>query len=201
MSFLTGTNVELIASQALASSAPATSSTTAVALNNGNGAAYLPIGFFYTNAVGKKIRVVADGLYTSAAATNHSLTLGVAFDTTLGTLSTTVLFLSGAITPLVSLSGSQWHMDMEICVSGLTEVSGSSTGTTANLMGLGWLALSNITGIDATTTTSTSVYLIGTTSLMTAPVNQAYFVEIYGKLGSTEASNLILENVSVYGCN
>jgi hypothetical protein len=200
MSFLTGTNVELIASSAVAGSALANSTTTTV-VSVGAAGAYLPIGFFYTNAVGKKLRVVADGILSTTA--TPTIKIGVTLDTVLGTVNASQVsnFFTGAVTTPAAgaVSNSQWHLEVELCVQSIAYASGSSSGQTVGIVGYGWLAQS-VSGIDATA--AGTVFLAGTTTAVNYPVNQAYFVDIAAVWGTSSASNtLTCENVSVYGCN
>jgi hypothetical protein len=195
MSFLTGTNVEVIAASAVAATAQ-TTFTTLQCINNGSNVAYLPIGFFNTNSVSKTIKVVADGIFSTTA--TPTLQLGVAIDTTLGTASGNT-FLTGAITTPSGVTAAWWHFDCELTVSTFTEVTKSATGTTANIMGLGTLTLA----ASATSTTAAQgVYTLGSTSLVSVNAFSAQFVEIVAAWGTSSASNSItVERSTIYGCN
>lgn len=197
MSFLTGTNVEVIAASSVAGTAQNTF-TAAQVIGNGSNAAYLPIGFFNTNSLGKTLKIVADGIYSTTG--SPTLQLGVSLDTTFGTVSSTT-FATGAVTAGTTVTNAWWHFDIELTVQSLTEVDPhtSATGTVANIVGLG----TAIIATSATATTAQSVLTMGSTSPATgANIFSAQFLEIYAAWGTSSASNTItLERSTVYGCN
>lgn len=191
MSFLTGTNVELIAACAVAGTQISNNATAGV-LNSADGAAYLPIGFFR----GQQYRTVllrASGIYSTPASAPATMQIGACFNTAQGTIGS-LNILSGAITPAVSMSSALWLLDLEITVSTLTETSGSGT---ANVMGTGTLTLHN-----STTTTAGNVYGAGGTSLVNLVTYTGYYLEVYAKFGSAVSGSTVTgERTSVYGCN
>jgi hypothetical protein len=191
MSFLKGTNVELIAACAVAGTAISNSATAGV-LNSADGAAYLPIGFF-NGQLYRTVNIRASGIYSSPASAPATMQLGVTLNTSQGSIGSLTI-LSGAITPTVSMSSALWDLDLEITASTYTETSGSGT---VNVMGIGTLALHN-----STTTTAGAVYGIGGTSLVSAVTYTGYFLEVYGKFGSAVSGSTVTgERTSVYGCN
>ena len=191
MSFLKGTNVELIAACAVAGTAISDTATGNV-LNTADGAAYLPIGFF-NGQLYRTVNLRASGIYSTPSSGTATIKLGATFNTAQGTIGS-LFITSGAITPASSMSSALWDLDLEITASTYTETSGSGT---VNVMGIGTLTLHN-----STTTTAGAVYGIGGTSLVDLVTYTGYFLEVYGIWGSAVSGNTMTgERTSIYGCN
>jgi hypothetical protein len=197
MSFLTGTNTEVIAASGLASPAKATF-TTFIPIEQGSSAAYLPIGFFNTNSLAKTIKVVADGIYSTTP--TPTIQLGVAANTTLGTMNGTPLTWSTAVWTTAGTAASwAWHFDIELTVQNFTEAAQSSTGTTANIVGLGWAFFSASTVAATTTVTPLSM---GSATAVALNAFSAQFIEIGAAWGTSSGSNSVqLLRSTIYGCN
>lgn len=121
MSFLTGTQTELIASQQGAGSVY-TTSTTATIISGRSGAAYLPPNFFSASyGVGKALKFIARGVVTWSS-TTANLTLGVYGDTTTGTIVTGNNLASSAViaTPTTAVSGVIWEYEADVVCTAIS---------------------------------------------------------------------------------
>lgn len=197
MSFLTGTNMEVIA----ACSAPGAAVSVATGYTNitpGSGAAYLPIGFFNTNAVGKTLKQVYHGVATTpASATN--CTFAASFDTSLVTASANQVGATASFPVTSSITAWFWTWDCEITVQSLTESDSSQTGTTANLIAFGNIFINSVAGPAATAGT---FFTAGSTSVLSLSINSAYWLELAMKsTAATAGQNFTVERCTTYGCN
>ena len=195
MSFLTGTNTEVIASCATAGSATAVA-TTYTTIGVGASIAYLPIGFFGPMATNKTLRCVGDGLYTTpSSATVY--TVGVGFDTTQGTSANQIV--NAGVTPTSSITAGFWHMDLEITVQALTESSTAASNAVV-LIGMGTFVISTAAGPSSSTH---AVSIAGGSSALTiTSAYTAFFVEWAMKSSAaTGSQTMTLQRNTTYGCN
>jgi hypothetical protein len=193
MSFLTGTNTEVIAASAVAGPT-ISSATTKAPIGYPVNAAYLPIGFFNTNAIGKTLRVVANGIYTTPASGLPTYTFGVSINATQGSTTASSQWLTGALTPPVSMTNAFWYMDMEITLASFT----AAQPSVMSLVGMGFLALQN-----STTSTAGAVYGLGSTTAVTAyNMQTAAFLEVIAFMSAaTTGCAFTMEKSTIYGCN
>ncbi len=201
MSFLKGTNVELIAACSVAGTALANSANAGV-LNSASGAAWLPQNF-WPGALYKTIKVEARGIYSTASSGNPTLQVGATLNATEGTGGIgSLTFLTGAVTPVASATNWYWELQVELMTQALTETSGAGT---ANITGLGWLELHQIAlggAYTVGTTAKADRIPVGSASVVDQSMSAGCFVEIYGKWSSGVASTSIqCLHSAVYGCN
>ena len=196
MSFLTGTNTEVIAASAQpVSASPVTTAYTS--LFTAANAAYLPIGFFGPTCVGKTLRCVVDGYYTTTGAVT-SYQMGMSLDSALGTVGTLQVGASGAVIPTVSVTAGFWRYDCEITVSTQTQ-SLTAASNFANVVGMGLYTLSTVAGPGIGTA---GVYPVGTSTVVAVPPLSAYFLELVLKSSAGTASQtMTVERSTIYGCN
>lgn len=131
MSFLTGTNAELIYANT-ASGTAKTTFTTEVAINDttGMGAqANLPAGFFIPGRVGQGVRVVARGILSSTATPTYTFTLrgGVA-----GSITSAILLGSAALTTATTVTNQLWEFEGDVILR-----TNAASGANSTVQGLG----------------------------------------------------------------
>jgi hypothetical protein len=197
MSFLTGTNTEVIASCATAGSATAVTSSYQT-IGVGASIAYLPIGFFGPMSTNKTLRCVGDGAYSTTSAPT-ALTIGVGFDTTQGTSANQIVTPAmGSVT--ASITAGYWHMDLEITVQALTESSTASSNAVV-LVGLGTFLMTTAAG--PVSTTHVGPVICGSDTAVTiTSAYTAFFVEWAMKsTATTSGETVTLVRSTTYGCN
>jgi hypothetical protein len=195
MSFITGTQCELLYS--MPGSGPAVSGTVTTgtaALLNGSGATqpayFLPAYFFPdTYGVGKSLLIQGGGSFVTQS-TTHTMQIALYADTAIGTPSTLVAG-TGAFSPTASVTGNFFFEVLVTC---------TAVGTSATLNAVGrlyWGTGSN------TAATAAAVYMIGAPQAAVSVSNATgYFIEPYASWGATSASQtLTLTNFTVWGLN
>lgn len=196
MSFLTGTNTEVIAANA----APAAQLLVSASYLNytvGPSAAYLPIGFFGSNCVGKTLRMVCDGSFTTPGSAT-SFQMAASFDTTQGTTAALQAAASGAVIPPSTITLAFWRYDVELTVQSIT-TSYTTASNVANIIGFGLMTIGQVAGPGIT---AASTYTCGSQSVTAVPMESAYFLELAIRSSAATASETLrIERSTVYGCN
>jgi hypothetical protein len=132
MSFVTGTNVELIYASTAAGTAKA-SFTSEVAINDtaGMGAqAFLPAGFFLPGRIGQGLRIKASGILSSTATPTYTFTvrLGAAGSTTAA-----IVLGTAALTTQSGITNKKWTLEGDVLLRT------NLTGANSTAYGDGWL--------------------------------------------------------------
>lgn len=191
MSFLTGTQPELIFAGFTAGS-PLSNSTTATCISprgNTTPLPYLPPGFFSAAyGANRKLKIIARGIVSSAASSPGTLTIAAYLATTdTATLGTSIA-ATGAFTPATSLSAAIFEFDATLTCA--------APGPTPNLFSMGRLEVNPPAAAGAS-------YGVGGTSAITAlSTEAAYYVQIAATWGSASASNSItMYDTEIWGLN
>lgn len=198
MSFLTGTQSELLFS--MPANGPAVSGTvttgTAALITPLAGATspayFLPAYFFAdTYGVGKSILIQGGGTLANGA-TTETLKLGLYLDTAVGTPGT-ALCSTGAFSPFGASTSQTGAFFFEAILTA------TSVGTAGTLNAVGRV----FTGQAGTTgTVAGSVFLMGSATQPTFNNSTGYFIELYASFGATTTSQTItLTNMLVWGLN
>lgn len=135
MSFLTGTNTELIYASAAPGTAKA-SFTTEVAINDTAGMgvqAHLPADFWLPtkHSIGQGIRIVARGILSSTATPNYTFSLRLG---TAGNTSAAVVLGSAALTTGSGVSNQLWEFEGDVILESI-----GAAGNNSTVRGLGFL--------------------------------------------------------------
>lgn len=207
MSFLTGTNVEVIYSMPAsgASSAPPGANSVILSGNTTTNPACLlpPLNSIWSMGAiaGKALRVTARGIFGTPASAPGTWVIGCGLNTTQATKpATIVLAASGAFTPaspILSITNGEWEMEFDIVV----QTAGTNAGATpnANLITGGILSLgagnnAATTGIDA--------FMIGSASAISVNPTINYYLEVYATFSTGPASTQIqCDQLIVAGLN
>ena len=196
MSWTTGTQAELLASNITIPSAYATFTSAeyigpAVATNS---SAYLPANFFMGVAgVGKTLNIKANGYYKCTA--TPTLVLGISLNTTSGTYNGSGIL---AQTPTMTLSSGVtgfWSMDVLATCTG--------TGSSGTFLASGPVVMySAVTTATAWNFGRCSSSTADPNTALTISTDVAYYVELFAAYGSSSASNQVnVYNVAVLGLN
>jgi hypothetical protein len=198
ISFLTGTQAELLFSMpanGAAVSGTVTTGTAALITPIGGAttpAFFLPAYFFGdTYGVGKSILIQGGGTLANGA-TTETLQLGIYIDTTIGTPGT-ALCRTGAFSPFGASTAQTGAFFFEALITA------TSVGTAATLNAVGRV----FTGQAGTTGTAAgSVFLMGSGTQPTFNNSSGYFIELYASFGATTTSQTVtLTNMLVWGLN
>lgn len=198
MSFLTGTNTELLYASTAAGTAKNTF-TSEVTINDtaGMGAqAFLPKGFFgqagaKSAAVGKAVRIVARGILSSTGTPTYTFTVrfGSAANTTLA-----IVLGSAALTTGSGVANQMFELEGDIVLETL-----GASGTNSTVRGIGMLACGGLA--------SPFTYPVwggaaspGTVSTVDTTIDN--FINFNVTCSASSASNTItLQQLLVYGSN
>jgi hypothetical protein len=202
MSFLTGTQTELLyAMPASASAVTAASQTLLSASTTTNPAYQLPAYFFpNTYGVGRSLLIKGGGWFTvgSTAVTN---VFQVAFDNpTQGTLGT-VVAKTGAFTTVASITNGAFDFEVLLTCTGV------GTAATANAVGhMHWGPANNAVTVTQSTysaTLSGQPMMIGAPQTAVAFDNsKAYWIELFNTWNvTTGAPTITLTNFFIFGIN
>lgn len=195
MSFLTGTNVELIYANTTAGTAKA-SFTSEAQINDTSGMGvqpHLPPDFWQPSptAVGKGIRIVARGIISTTATPTITLTIraGVA-----GSTSAAILLGSAALTTSSGISNQPWELQGDVFL-----VSQGAAGTNSTVRGTGMLVCPGL---------ATAVVGVGAGASLTTPTattldcSVTNYINVNAAFSASSASNSIqLQSLQVYGLN
>lgn len=196
MSFITGTNTELLYANTTAGTAKA-SFTSEVAINDTTGLgvqAHLPPDFFLPNptAVGKGIRIVARGILSSTGTPTYTFTIrsGAAGSTTAA-----ILLGSAALTTGSGVSNQPWELQGDVFL-----VSQGAAGANSSVRGTGMIVSPGLA--------SPYMYGVGANASLTTPVATTFdcsitnFINMNITCSASSASNTItLQSLQIYGLN
>lgn len=196
MSFITGTNVELIYGSTTAGTAKA-SFTSEVAINDTTGMGvqcHLPPDFWLPSptAVGKGIKVVARGILSSTGTPTYTFTIrgGGAGSTTAA-----ILLGSAALTTGSGVSNQPWQLEGDVLL-----VSQGAAGANSTMRGTGMIVSPGLA--------SPFMYGVGAGASLTTPTVATFdasitnFVNVNITCSASSASNTItLQELLVYGLN
>lgn len=195
MSFITGTNVELLYANTTAGTAKA-SFTSEVTINDTTGmgvACHLPPDFFLPNptAVGKGIRIVARGILSSTATPTYTFTIRSG---TAGNTTAAILLGSAALTTGSGVSNQPWELQGDVFL-----VSQGAAGANSSVRGTGMIVSPGL---------ATTIAGVGANASLTTPVATTFdcsitnFINVNVACSASSASNTItLQSLQVYGLN
>lgn len=196
MSFLTGTNVELIYGSTTAGTAKA-SFTSEVQINDTTGMGvqcHLPPDFWQPNptAVGRGIRIVARGILSSTGTPTYTFTIrgGSA-----GSTSAAILLGSAALTTGSGVSNQIWELQGDVLL-----VSQGAAGANSTVRGTGTIVSPGLA--------SPFIYGVGAGASLTTPTvatldtSITNFLNFNVTCSASSASNTItLQQLFIYGLN
>lgn len=195
MSFITGTNVELLYANTTAGTAKNTF-TSEVSINDTAGmgvACHLPPDYFLPNptAVGKGIRIVARGILSSTATPTYTFTIRSG---TAGNTTAAILLGSAALTTGSGVTNQPWELQGDIYL-----VSQGAAGANSSVRGTGMLISPGL---------ATTIAGVGANASLTTPVATTFdcsitnFINVNVACSASSASNTItLQSLQVYGLN
>lgn len=196
MSFLTGTNAEVIYSMPAsgASAAPPGAASVILSGNTTTNPACLlpPLNSIWnmSSIVGRALRVTARGIFGTPASTPGTWVIGAGLNTTQATKpATIVLAATGAFTPaspILSISNGEWEMEFDIVI----QTAGTNAGAApnANLVTGGIISLG--AGNNAATT-GISAFMIGNAAAVSVNPSINYYLELYATFSTGPASTQI----------
>lgn len=196
MSFLTGTNTEVIYASTTAGTAKNTF-TTEVQINDTAGMgvqAHLPPDFFLPNptAVGKGVRIVARGILSSTATPTYTFTIRLG---SAGNTSAAIVLGSAALTTASGVTNQPWELQGDI-----TLVSQGAAGANSTVRGTGMLICGGLA--------SPFMYGLGAGASLTTPTvatvdaSITNFVNFNVACSASSASNTItLQHLLLFGLN
>jgi hypothetical protein len=198
ISFLTGTQAELLFSMPAAGAAVSGTVTTGTAalvtpVGGATAPAYFLPAYFFSDSYGTGKSILIQGGGTLAnGATTETLQLGLYLDTAVGTPGT-VLCRTGAFSPFGASTAQTGAFMFEVLITA------ASVGTAGVLNAVGRV----FTGQAGTTgTAGGSVFLMGSSSEPTINNATGYYVELYASFGATTTSQTVtLTNMLVWGLN
>lgn len=192
MSFITGTQAELIAAGFVAGT-PLTNTTTQTVISprgNTTGLPYLKPAFWDTTyGTNKALRVVTRGVISTAASTPGTLTLGVYFASSdTATVGSSTGMVTGAFTPATSLANAIWEFEATLVCT--------APGPVPNMFSMGQLS------INPTTASGLSYGVGGTTATTTLSTQNPYYIQFVATWGTASASNSItMYETEIWGLN
>lgn len=197
MSFLTGTQAELLYAMPSSGSAiTGTVTTGTAALLSGGSTATLPAyqipAYFWGNTYGvAKSMLIQGGGTFATGATTQTGKLAIYLDTAIGTPGT-LLVSTGAFNPTASVA--QGTFMFEVLVTA------TAVGTSGTLNAIGRLFWGN--SASNAGTVAGAVYLMGTAGTVAYSNATAYFPEVYFSWGATTTTETItLTNLILWGLN
>lgn len=200
MSFLTGTNTELIYASTAAGIAKNTF-TAETALNDEatmGPQVYLPGGFWLPSkaALGRGIKIVARGIVSSTATPTYTFTVrfGAAEAATTGP----IVLGTAALATASGIANVQWTLEGDIILEGM----GTTTGT-STVRGIGELRSIGY-GVAAPTMSAYNAWggAASPGTVATVPIKAANFITVNVACSASSASNTItLQQLLVYGLN
>lgn len=187
MTYVTGTQTEVLYVMPANGAALATSSTkTLISGNTTTNPPYiLNLATLWqpSYVVGRALRVVARGTFGTTG--TPTLTIACSADTTQGTQGVT-LAATGALTAPSSITNGNWELEFGVDFNSLG-ATGGTWSTSIDAVGKFVLGAGN----NAATAAATA-YMVGSaTSITTLLYNTSYFIELYATWGTSSASNTI----------
>lgn len=195
MSFITGTNTELLYANTTAGTAKA-SFTSEVQINDTTGMgvqAHLPPDFFLPNptAVGKGIRIVARGILSSTGTPTYTFTIRSG---TAGSTTAAILLGSAALTTGSGVSNQPFELQGDVFL-----VSQGAAGANSTVRGTGMLVCPGL---------ATTIVGLGANASLTTPTATTFdcsitnFINFNVTCSASSASNTItLQSLQIYGLN
>ncbi len=196
MSFLTGTNTELIYANTTAGTAKNTF-TTEVSINDTTGMgvqAHIPPDFFLPNPnqVGRGLRIVARGILSSTGTPTYTFTIRSG---TAGSITSAIMLGSAALTTGSGVTNQPWELQGDIVL-----VSQGAAGANSTLRGMGTIISPGLA--------SPFMYGIGAGASLTTPTVATFSADITNYINfnvacsASSASNSIqLQQLLVFGLN
>lgn len=196
MSFLTGTNTELLYASTTSGTAKA-SFTSEVQINDVAGMGvqpYLPPGFFLPNLSqpGRALKVVCRGLLSSTGTPNFTWTIRLG---SAGTTTAAIALGSAALTTGSGVSNQPWYLEGDIVL-----VSQGAAGANSSIRGTGMIFSPGLA--------SPYMYGMGGNASLTTPVATTFDASITSYVGvnatcsASSASNSIqITSLMLYGLN
>ncbi len=206
MSFLTGTQAELLYSMPASGSAVTAAVATVMSGSTAANPAYaLPANFFSTQGgttPGKALLLKGGGSWATPTAARTTI-FTAALDTSAGTLSAIVLGKTGTLTTVITSATAAF--DFEIMVTCTAQGVGATAGT---LNAVGWveygIANNAATGTFGTySSNNASRFMIGTPqTAVTFNTLTSYYVEVFNTWdATTNAPTITLTNFMIFGLN
>ena len=206
MSFLTGTQVELLYCMPAACNAVTAASITAMTgtPSTTNPPYQLPAYFFSPGqgGIGKHLRITAGGFFSTGTIVTLTDVITLGFDTTAGTLGIT-LAKTGTLTTVVQATAAAF--DFEVLVTMTAQGVGATAGT---LNAVGWVeygvANNAATGTFGTySSNNASRFMIGTPqTAVTFNTLTSYYLEVFNTWdATTNAPTTTLTNFLIFGLN
>jgi hypothetical protein len=196
MSFLTGTQTELLYSMPAAATAATAAATTVMTASNATTfpAYQLPAGFFGPNGgIGRSLLIKAGGWFTTSS-TGMTQTISASLDAAAGTQSGQILGSTGAFTPTASITDGVWTLELMVTCASI----GVSTSATLNSVG----SLLWGTGNNAATATAVTLMMGAPQTPVTFNSTSAYYVELFEHWSvTTGAPTITCTNFMIFGCN
>lgn len=195
MSFITGTNCELLYANTTAGTAKA-SFTSEVQINDTTGMgvqAHLPPDFFLPNptAVGKGIRIVARGILSSTGTPTYTFTIRSG---TAGSTTAAILLGSAALTTGSGVSNQPFELQGDVYL-----VSQGAAGANSTVRGTGMIVCPGL---------ATTIAGVGAGASLTTPTATTFdcsitnFINFNVTCSASSSSNTItLQSLQVYGLN
>lgn len=195
MSFITGTNCELLYANTTAGTAKA-SFTSEVQINDTTGMGvqcHLAPDFFLPNptAVGKGIRIVARGILSSTGTPTYTFTIRSG---TAGSTTAAILLGSAALTTGSGVSNQPFELQGDVFL-----VSQGAAGANSTVRGTGMLVCPGL---------ATTIVGLGANASLTTPTATTFdcsitnFINFNVTCSASSASNTItLQSLQVYGLN
>ncbi len=207
MSFITGTQMELLYSMpasGASSSAPGAASVILSGNTTTNPGYQLPAlssMWPLSQFPGKALGVRARGIFGTPASSPGTWLIGCGLNTTQATKPTaTVLAATGAFTPaspILSISNGEWELEFDITVQSAGTNAGAAPN--ANVITGGLLSLG--AGNNAATT-GISAFMVGSASAISINPTTQYWIELYATFSTGPASTQIQCNqFEVFGYN
>jgi len=196
VSFLTGTNVELIYASTTAGTAKA-SFTSEVQINDTAGMgvqAHIPPDFFPPNptAIGRGIRIVARGILSSTATPTYTFTIRSG---TAGNTTAAILLGSAALTTGSGVTNQPWELQGDIFLTAQ-----GAAGANSSVRGTGMLISPGLA--------APYIYGLGANASLTTPVATTFdcsitnYVNLNVTCSASSASNSIqVTSLQLYGLN
>lgn len=195
MSFITGTNTELLYASTTAGTAKA-SFTSEVLINDTTGMGvqfHLPPDFFLPNptAVGKGIRIVARGILSSTGTPTYTFTIRGG---TAGSTSAAILLGSAALTTGSGVSNQPWELQGDVVL-----VSQGAAGANSTVRGTGMIICPGL---------ATTIAGVGANASLTTPTATTFDTSITNYLNfnvtcsaSSSSNSITLQQLLVFGLN
>jgi hypothetical protein len=189
MSWLTGTQAEVIGSSSAVGTAYA-NSNTATSVSPASGAGFLPANFFLPSyGQAKRLYVKASGVLSTTGTPN--LTVGLTLNTTQGTYNSGGIIATSAATAQGSgASNAAWELDVMISCVG--------AGSAGSALAMGVFSFPTTTTGAARVSSSSA----NPNTAFTVNTQSAYYLEMFATWGTANASNtLTVYDYCVLGLN